>query len=77
MNPNDPAFPKIEGLATNEYFNIANCGLTKRELFAAIAMQGLIAGCFAGNNAGFTTKGNCVASVEYSDALIKELKEKE
>ncbi len=49
------------------------CGLTKRELFAALAMQGFIAGCYAGNNAGFTVQGNCVAAVEYADALLAEL----
>jgi hypothetical protein len=48
-------------------------GLTKREYFAGLAMQGLIAGCYAGNNAGFTVQGNCVAAVEYADALIAEL----
>lgn len=48
-------------------------GLTKREYFAAIAMQGLIAGCYSGNNIGFTPYGNCVAAVEYANALINEL----
>mgnify|MGYP001569846056 CR=1 FL=1 len=48
-------------------------GLTKRELFAAMAMQGLISGCFAGNNVGFTVQGNIFAALEYADALIAGL----
>lgn len=48
-------------------------GLTKRELFAAMAMQGFITGCYAGNNAGFTVEGNISAAVDYADALIKAL----
>jgi hypothetical protein len=48
-------------------------GLTKREYFAGLALQGLISGCFAGNNAGFTAQGNCFAAVEYADALIEQL----
>lgn len=47
--------------------------LTKRELFAAMAMQGFISGLYAGTNAGFTVEGTCFASVEYADALIAEL----
>lgn len=52
---------------------ILSGGLTKREMFAMAAMQGLISGCYAGNNAGFTVQGNCVAAVEYADALLEAL----
>jgi len=48
-------------------------GMTLRDYFAAKALQGLIAGCFAGNNTGFTVEGNCAAAVQYADALIAEL----
>lgn len=48
-------------------------GLTKREYFAGLAMMGFIAGCYAGNNAGFTVHGNCFAAVDYADALLAEL----
>ena len=48
-------------------------GLSKREHFAAMAMQGLIAGCLSGNNSGFTVQGNVLAAVEYADALLAEL----
>lgn len=48
-------------------------GLTKRELFAALAMQGYITGCYAGDNVGFTVGGHAVAAVEAADALIAAL----
>ena len=76
---NDSAFPRhvsveaySRGHRTNNPITVEG-GLTKRELFAAMAMQGLIAGCYGGNNVGFTVSGNCVAAVEYADALIAEL----
>jgi hypothetical protein len=43
-------------------------GLTKRELFAAMAMQGILSSCIdahSGRVAGF--------AVEYADELLKEL----
>ena len=47
-------------------------GLTKREYFAAMALQGYLAS-YAGG--GSSPKSNNVAkmSVEYADALLKEL----
>lgn len=46
-------------------------GMDLRDYFAAAALQGLIAGCFSGNNAGFTVDGNVYAAYEYADAMIK------
>lgn len=48
-----------------------------RTQIAAMAMQGLITGCFSGNNAGFTVQGNVFAAVEYADALLAELGKEE
>lgn len=48
-------------------------GMTLRDWFAGLALQGLIAGCFAGNNSGFTVEGNCKAAAEYADKLLEEL----
>lgn len=72
---NEPAFPTPNTLVMGGVgHDIRSAGgLTKRELFAAMAMQGFISGCYAGNNAGFTVHGNCFAAVEYADALIAEL----
>lgn len=64
----DTAFP----LSTSSTF-LDEKGLSKRELIATMALQGLISGCYAGNNAGFTPYGNCVAAVEYADTLLLEL----
>ncbi len=47
--------------------------LTKREQFAMAAMQGLIAGLYAGENAGWTVAGNVTAACEYADALLAAL----
>lgn len=59
---NESAFPIIDGIKP-EY------GLTKREYFAGLAMQGILAGAF-----GQGTTGQCVElSVEYADALLEEL----
>jgi hypothetical protein len=46
-------------------------GLTKREWYAGMALQGLITGCYVGDNAGFTVQGNVVAAYEYADAMIR------
>ena len=76
--PNEPAFP---GVATqllinpdNSITEVGSKGLTKRELFAAMAMQG-----FCLKSTGSFTEGPCNSalikrSVFLADALIKELK---
>jgi hypothetical protein len=74
---NEPAFPAPSDTLTS-------LGLTKREYFAAMAMQGELAGQFY-VQPGLVTEGfkNCwtpdradelaKASVAYSDALLAEL----
>lgn len=59
---NDLAFP-IPGTISE--------GLTKRELFAVIALQGMLAGKYEGNN----IQDDANASVNAADALIKALNE--
>lgn len=46
-------------------------GLTKRELFAAMAMQGCCANSIPGSHHGFTNTAS--EAVAYADALIAEL----
>jgi len=58
MNSYEPAFP----IAPVKYQ-----GLTKRELFAAMAMQGLL------SNPEVRYKNIAIDSVEIADALIEEL----
>lgn len=65
---NEPAYPVSEeierGHLTNGY---GSTGLTKRELFAAMAMQGMI----ASGRYGETVVSP--VSVAYADALLAEL----
>ena len=46
-------------------------GMSLREWFAGMALQGLITGCFSGNNSGFTVEGSVVAAYAYADAMIR------
>lgn len=59
--PNDPAFP----VSPADYS--AKHGLTKREYFAAMAMQGLLA------NGSRGSSGVCSVAMWYADALIEKL----
>lgn len=64
-NPNNPAFPsEAEGVITKSF------GLTTREYFAAIAMEGAIAGS---QGLDITAEQFALLSVKLADALIKEL----
>ena len=58
------AFPNLD-------YHLLNQGMDLRDYFAAKALQGLIAGCYAGNNAGFTVEGNVFAAYEYADTMMK------
>lgn len=63
---NHPAFPNES--AAGRYF-----GLTKRELIAAMAMQGLAAVPLQGSSPSEAVKSDAQRAVEYADALIAEL----
>lgn len=65
-------FPDQFSLELNEF--ISGGGLTKRELFAAMVMQGLCSHptrCYSN-----TYSGLAMEAVERTDALIKALEEK-
>jgi hypothetical protein len=62
---NNPAFPVVA------QYNVYSTGMDLRDWFAGMALQGLIAGCLAGNNSGFTVRGNVVAAYEYADAMLE------
>jgi len=72
-NPNDPAFLEHTELRNGSFFYHSK-GLTKREYFAAMAMQGLLAML---SNSNPTTGGfyetTALESVRLADALIAEL----
>jgi hypothetical protein len=65
----DPAFPlQFNHKTTGEGFFV---GLTKRELFAMAAMQGLVSTVTIGREE--YAKMLCGTAVEYADALLAEL----
>lgn len=69
-NENEPAFPLVELVSPDRdvYY-----GLTKREYFAGLAMQGMLA-------KGVDTvliKPVAIDAVRYADALLAELERKE
>lgn len=71
-NGNKPAFPiHPDWRSINDKSDL---GITKREYFAAIAMQGLIASGYYNNNQE-GIRGNVSKSLEYADELIKQLNE--
>lgn len=66
--PNDPINPLSRTNLTEKREKDHCSGLTKREYFAAMAMQGIL------DNEGTISEGNVAKwSVQYADALIKEL----
>ena len=67
------AFPKVNVVVDNDTVieSDSRDGMDLRDYFAAKAMQGLIAGCYAGNNVGFTVEGNVFAAYEYADAMLR------
>jgi hypothetical protein len=69
-NKNQPAFPVLElkQLGDKMLLDCATMGLTKREYFAAKAMQGLMATDYVGTYEMFAER-----AVNMSDALIAEL----
>lgn len=67
--PNDQAFPCFNG----DQFT-PTLGLTKREYFAAMAMQGLLAhNCDHFKDSDLEKEGVANRSVQMADALIAEL----
>lgn len=89
-NPNEPINPTIENIKRKEkkefasgVFNevdvvqtIEHLGLSKREYFAAMAMQGICSGMSNDsivNNRSSDTQGVAELAVMYADALIEQL----
>jgi hypothetical protein len=66
-NPNEPAFSKPAFYHPDGGLDSPNTGLTKREYFAAMALQGLLA------LGGVVYQSPVKSAVEYADALIEEL----
>lgn len=68
-NANEPAFASPGTPMPNDQFIYGSVGLTKRELLAAMAMQGLLANQFGDKAAPALAR----YSTMYADALLAEL----
>lgn len=77
MKSNNGNLPAMPITVTDTYCNFVNTvgveaekisGLTKREQFAAMAMQGLLS-----HNSNWRPTSVAKASVDYADALLAEL----
>lgn len=74
-NQNEPAYPTQEVRDINGNGIIEGCyGLTKRELFAAMAMQSLFSQPSLHLNHKDVVKNVCESSVKIADALLEALK---
>ncbi len=69
-NPNDAAFKQIANDHIFGGIQLTALGLTKREYFAAMAMQGTIAGS---QGLDITSEQFAAISIKLADALIAEL----
>ena len=67
-NPNEPAFSKPAFYHPDGGFNSPNTGLTKREYFAAMALQGMLA-----KYGSDYQVNNAKEAIYWTDALIEEL----
>ena len=87
-NADKPIYPTTsQKINETEFFeyNLPNkerqySGLTKREYFAGLAMQGLLANCNGGMTSGgnhvFSPNGISELAVLHADELLKQLEEK-
>lgn len=65
-NGNESAYPNELASPTNDGY-LSTAGLTKRELFAAMAMQGLLA------RNDMTSEARAIYAIEHADDLIATL----
>jgi len=63
MKPNAAAYPVV-----SKHSGIVSTGVTKREYFAGLALQGLLAGDY-----GCDPKGLAADAVLHADELLKQL----
>ena len=73
----DPDSPKPT-LGPHRVFAFGTEGLTKREYFAALAMQGILTGCYSQKDCEeIPSDWLSEQSVQYADALIDQLNQGE
>jgi hypothetical protein len=81
-NPNDPISPIVADERMSEYsdmpptmMSVISCGITKREMFAAMAMQGYLSAI--GQYGMVPEKDVADSAVRFADALIVALNKEE
>jgi hypothetical protein len=72
-NPNDAAFSKAAFYHPDGGIDTPQEGLTKREYFAAMALQGMVA---SGCSMDFLFQKNAETCIIIADAIIKALNER-
>lgn len=80
MSHTESAFPMLESSTTFENrhgeqvsSHTSTSGLTKRELFAAMAMQGMLADESGGEGNSYGTAACATRAVNFADALLAAL----
>ena len=76
MKANQPAFPIPDFVNGNGDVQAGSIGLTKREYFSAMAMQGLLANpnlLAISNFCPLTTEWVCKVAAQHADALLAKL----
>lgn len=76
MSGSDPAFPELLRSHVNNHLSQGACGLTKREYFAAVAMQGRLA-AFVPEDGPIVPEMVAKFSLHCADALLAELESAE
>lgn len=71
-NANEPAMP-IEFNGFGQHAPEAHSGLTKREMFAMHAMQGLLSADYQNGSEKLNSEDVASMSIDYADALLAEL----
>lgn len=76
-NPNDLAYPIVHQSPEREFETQFHNGLTKREYFAAMAMQGILSNSPDWEDSDRCLKWVSESSAKYADALIEALNKTE
>ena len=74
MSAKDLVFPILDVTPQGAPFSV-NTGLSKRELFAAMAMQGLVSTLSTGAHKNGMFDATAETAVRYADALMAALEE--
>lgn len=71
-NGNTSTHPRTITDASGRVVTEHRSGITKREYFSAIALQGILAG-YADQVEEYSIREDCVAAIQYADELLLQL----